>query len=556
MKNNTQISKSNKSLPAKGENTKKQHGGKRDNAGRQKSIEIALKYYENGLVKEAVKEILGRSIRDVTIDYKHTFIVENFILPELQKNGQFYKEQNTLTPYWFDRTTKILYQIQSTPNMESEFDIYLNDMFGVNDGGTTKYVLKDLITEAKKRGMITSVHEFSYFDSDKCVLYVNRFDNQVYRLDGVKIELCDNVTDGVLFLHKNYIPFEYIERCKPKLFEKYLVDDISFERNGRLTPNDMKKMFSYFITSIHFHSMLKTRPINIFTGEKGSGKSVNLKRILWLLKGRGEGLSNMPKKQRDFEVQLTQNLLVFYDNVDEHVEGWFKDGLASAATTYNVQMAKLFQTNVIAEFPAKPFLGLCTRTMLFATNRDDILDRSLIYKVKPIDDYKDEGEIFNTIIKNRNEIMSSLMLEWNSIITSLIKVKNKPFATKFRMADFAKFVFGAKPDEWHKNKRIFEKLKDYQSDIAAEGSALYGYIVEYLESSEYVDSLDGHLGKIYKDLQNFHNANKIWKRPYFTKQFNAQKSNLKKWFDYDEVDENPGGKKQKLHITIKLKNDD
>ena len=38
----------------------------------------------------------------------------------------------------------------------------------------------------------------------------------------------------------------------------------------------------------------------------------------------------------------------------------------------------------------KPFLGICTRTAFFTTNRDDILDRSLIYKVKPIDKYKDE----------------------------------------------------------------------------------------------------------------------------------------------------------------------
>ena len=264
------------------------------------------------------------------------------------------------------------------------------------------------------------------------------------------------------------------------------------------------------------------------------------------------GLLNVPKNQRDFEMQLSRNTLAFYDNVDERVPAWFRDGLASAATSYIIQMAQLYKTNVRAQFTAEPFIGVCTRTAHFSRGRDDLPDRSLVFHVKPVENYRDEGALYDETLENRDRILTSLLKTCNDVINNLRENADQSFTTTFRMADFARFVRFGFPKMWDRYSVIFDKMADAQSDLAAEGSLLYDVISSYLESHDF---LSGTLAEIFTELKKFADANNVTlgQKSTFYKHFKTEKSNLQVWFDISEVDKNPDGLRPKIHYDMRAR---
>lgn len=533
-------------------NSSGNRGKKRYNAGKPSTVELVREFAKKGDIKKAVKYLLGHH-DGLTTDGKYQIIAEELILPTMKSRGKFFVDKKKCIYYWFEEKSKDLYAIPEKSDKEM-FELYLNNNFGINTKSVVDYIFKDLCTEARFRGTETEAHEFTYYDVEKSIAYVNRFDNRMYKTDGDTIDLCDNGTDGVLFLKSNTQPYEFVDKVDPGIAQAYLVDDINFGRHGTLTPEECKELFNLELISLFFPEVLKTKPIIILYGPKASGKSTALKRILTLFHGKEMGLLNVPKKQRDFETQLTRNNFVFFDNVDEKVSTWFKDGLASAATGYTIQMAQLYRTNEAAEFQVNPSIGICTRTANFGEGRDDIPDRSLVFHVKPIANFKDEGTLFDAILKNRNKIMSALLLQIKSVVKNLKETKGNPFTTDFRMADFVRFVHDGMPDKWVRLKTVFEKMKRVQSDLAAEGSLIYEVINCYLEDNR---QLDGFLGGIFKKLQEFTKSNdmKFYLKNTFTKKFNSEKDNLKMWFDFHEEDTNKDGIRPKYNYSIKPKKD-
>jgi len=408
------------------DNKFKLHGGKREGAGR-KSIQEVI---ESLNIKEKVEYWLSHTQSGMTEEGRYLYIVKNILLPQFLENGRLYLNRAQNNFYYFDNESKALFEIPIKFEQGTQFSLYVNEKYGLNSSKAGKYLIEELKTESLKSGIDTEIHKFTYYDTENCILYINKFDNRIYRLNGEDIKCIDNGTDGILFLANNYKPFEYIKNTNN---EYKILLNVNFTSYGRLSTQDLKRLWHCSVLSKFFPQYLPTKPIDLFYGGKGSGKGVALKRLLWTIKGDKISLLNIPKSQRDFESQLTNNSFAFYDNMDEKVERWVKDGIASAATGYTVQMAKLYNTNVNAEFNANPYLGIATRTARFTEERDDLAERCLVYHVNSIGEKIPEEKLFMEIIKSRDNILSSLLNQCNNIIMNIKNRSNVEFNTKFRM---------------------------------------------------------------------------------------------------------------------------
>ena len=520
--------------------------------GRKSVLEVADKLKSDNDLKGAIVHVISHKSKEMSEDGKKLLISRNFILPDIEEKGKFYNVPQRGEYYWFKSDEKSLFYIPVKAKERAEFIHYLNEFYGLNPESYTNTLLKDMHSRSLYHGKVTKVHDLSFYDTKKHILYINRFDNQFYKINGKTITLEDNGTDGVLFVKKQNRPWEYKPSSGPWELDSNLIDDISFAWHGKLSPKDLKKLFRLVIYSYFFPQLLDTKPISLFYGQKGSGKSLALKRIHWLLKGQKFNLSNVPKNQRDFETQLTSNKFLFYDNVDEHQPMWFKDGLTSASTGMNVHISELYATNKQRIFLASPYLGICTRTANFTHGRDDLADRCLVFSVEPIKRRLDEGLLFKRIIENRNAIFSTILDESLQMVSDIRDNVGKEFHTKFRMADFTKFVHDSLPGEWSDNTHLFDKMLTTQSDLASEGSKLYDVISGYLGIKS---ELSGYIADIYESLRLYSQALNIsfYQIRNFRIRLKSEEENLRNWFDFYVTDTNEGGGHAKLYYKIKKK---
>ena len=107
-------------------------------------------------------------------------------------------------------------------------------------------------------------------------LYIYNNEDKLYRLNGKKVEALDNGTDGVIFLSDPlHQAFNYQAGSDANMVNKLIVDPINFTTSAwtQMSADEQRALFSVWLFSLFFESMLPTKPIQFFQGEKGSGKS-------------------------------------------------------------------------------------------------------------------------------------------------------------------------------------------------------------------------------------------------------------------------------------------
>src|SRR3989344_5201584 len=168
-------------------------------------------------------------------------------------------------------------------------------------------------------------------------------------------------------------------------------------------------------------------------GQQGSAKST-LSRILRRLvdPSRTEVL-HMPKDERELKLQLFRHHLVFYENVD---------GISNAISTVlcigvtgGSSSERLYFTNgedFIFDFQ----LNIGINGINISAVKPDLLERSLLFGLKPVDDSnrRDEAEIFEEFEPARPKIIGAIL---DVVVKALAIRPSVKLAKKPRMADFA-----------------------------------------------------------------------------------------------------------------------
>ncbi len=380
------------------------------------------------------------------------------VISDLTERSKFYRD--LMGAYIFMEGEKRLIPIDRD---NTEFTLLLAK-YGINKTETIyKYTEQELYNYAHQSGEETRVHRHAYYNKKTNRLYLYNFDNQIYRICTEEIQLVNNGTDGILFLSdRSSIPFTIPENGNSAgLIENLLLDKINFH-NSDLTIDESRIIVLIWFLSLFFESIMPTKPILAIIGEKGSGKTITLRKTGIILFGDKFNVTPLPHKPEDFDTALTNNSFMAIDNADSRCR-WLEDRLAIAATGGTVKKRQLYTTNKLVEIPIHCYLAITSRTPRF--QRDDVADRLIIMEVERYEQPISEDILLGEIRENRNPLLGEVVKMIKDVLKALEVNRDYKDSGGFRMADFGNFAMKiAKQSGFEEQMRgIFKKLMMAQS---------------------------------------------------------------------------------------------
>ncbi len=468
------------------ENVTSSHSGETGAKGkRARSKDVSL--------KEQIARIRRRK-KVKPFDIKQ--LVSELIIKDMNAHGQFYQTNEDVC-YYFDEEQKRLAHIGD----DRRFGTFIEDVYGINASEQEyKFLIASMITETLRRGELTTVHQFAFYDKDANKLYVYDNDNSLYRLDGKEIKRVSNGADGVLFLGDGLCePFEYVDIGDQEFLRPLVTTPINFSSGDGVTLNkeEQEWLFALDIYTKFFETLMPTKPIVAFIGPKGSGKTMAQRLIMKVLFGSNFDVTSITKED-DFDAAVTANYIVAFDNVDGKID-WLNDKLAHTATGKMIQKRELYTTNRNIRYFPKCFLMVNARSPRF--KREDVTDRLLLFRTEPILALRSEAEIIGEVMDKRNEIWSDLLNNLNIIVKELA-TDSRAFTTTFRMADWAKLAWQItqtnNDDEYM--ARLLSKMDQAQSEFLLADNPIFLCLDAWLAKQENVGR-EVTSGILFNDFQ-------------------------------------------------------
>lgn len=408
--------------------------------------------------------------------YKRQQLISETVKSELNKMGRFIHDDE-MNAYYFDNTTHLLYEINKD---NEEFAVLLYKIARINQADIDwRYVLSEHWSHALAEGAESKVWKFCRYENKK--LYVSRFNGLIYVLDGKTIQESGNGVDGILFLDSpDWEPWQIETKDEDFTIQK-LIQMFSFENDETgLSAADYNQLFETCVLCLFLIDLLPTKPLVLLKGEKGSGKTSLARCIGRLIFGSRFDVKSLdPQKQDAFVAMVGSQFLVALDNVDSSIP-WLNDRLATISTGNQISMRELYTTNTERRITPRCYVWLTARTPDF--KRDDIADRTLIFKVKPIPSGKrmPERKLHKLIATYRNHFFGELLQHLNKIVAYLALNPIDDEAFDFRLADFATLghaiwaahhtcATGSMSGNWLK---ILSKMKREQESFVIEDEPL------------------------------------------------------------------------------------
>ena len=400
--------------------------------------EDEIRQVVKGIYKYQMKDQI-KFIRKTTNDpYEKNEKIADTIYHDLLNIGDYIRTDYGY--YFFLKPEKRVMNLE-----EIDFTAFLHLHYGlVADERDFKFVLNYLKAMTHNYGKQTGVYQYCFYDKESYRLYIDKFDGQVYILDGNEIQLCDNGTDGILFINdKAKVETYEVQKTRvlTNLLNSMLIGQINFaDDKGALDIVDRQSLLYYWTESIFFESVFPTKPILLLLGIKGSGKTYTAKAIGNLLFGGHFGVRPV-SDERDYDSTISNNYLVAFDNVDAENK-WFGDRLAVTSTGQVIEKRKLYTTNEVERYYPRCFVMVSSRSPRF--RRDDIADRMIILRLERFDStrkFKSENDLLDEIRKNRNTMLSELFAHLNICIARIKMYREDKYEGTHRMADFASFVW-------------------------------------------------------------------------------------------------------------------
>jgi hypothetical protein len=403
--------------------------------------------------------------------------IGQIVVADLKQNGQFLN--TTLGLFFFDNDHRRAFPLDDNVELAA----LINRRYGINpkEHGF-KRVLADLQSEAVFSGRQVEIRRLAYYDSQRKVLYLSRFDGHMYRLDGSAVVPIPNGTDDVFFFDDRltWEPYTYLADAPKGELDSQLIQAVNFA-HFILSVEEQRRLLKLWLLAVFFGSIQPTKIILLLLGEQGSGKTSALRRIQKCIFGaRADLLSIEKDKQDGFVATVTTDPLALFDNVDERVS-WLPYALSRLATGVTFSRRQLYTTNLKIEFPGVSWLGITSRTVRFMENQPDLPERTLILRLGRLRERQAEEELLRAIAQHRNEIWSELLDDLNRVVRHFREVTEHP-RVHFRMADFASFALRV-ASLWGCRQEVEQslaKLEASQAELVFEDEPIHQVLAVWL----------------------------------------------------------------------------
>ena len=424
---------------------------------------------------------LKRAIENELIPDKRPAVVrhgniEALIVDWLAQHGKFVASEEGY--YYLYQDEHKLYDIQT-----ERWEAFLHRLTGVNPAVSAFRIIASAAkTSAIQYAEWIPVVKFAHYDRDTRTLRVSRFDGTVYVLNGDEIKTETNGEGPVLFYdfpawqpyQLDPIDMDYLDTISQMPFWKDRTDLYSW-------------LFQVWIQTLFFTELCPTRPIMVFLGEKGSGKSMALRLLMKLLFGKFADVSGVPEKPDALTVAAHYYHLYVMDNMDT-LEPWMRDKLARISTGATDEYRKLFTSKEMGIIRYRCWLAITARTP-DTLRRDDLADRTVILPLTriPDDQRGQELNFIEWIEKNRNGFWFEILNHLNRIVAEL-RSGTIPVGSPLRMADWETLgriisQVNGKIALWDE---IVNSIKGEQRDFLAEGEVIIEAIEAWLGNPQNV----------------------------------------------------------------------
>ncbi len=415
-------------------------------------------------------------------DNRKEFEISNdvwkIIVGDLDERGHLYRQSSQ--GYFFPADQK---KLIAQDDSDKELSRLLAKYSLNGSEKVREFIGEALHVETLSTGQPTTVCRLAHYAKDRYTLYVYNHANGIYRVTANGIELVDNGTDGILFLHdgRNETFKTVDEPISADLFPRVVTNQINFEP-GQLTLAEQQTVFEWWFLSLFFGSILPTRPLLAFIGPKGSGKSLTLRKVRTILFGSRFQVKNLPATEGDVDAIVTNSSFAAFDNADSKVQ-WLNDRLAICATGGTFSKRVLFTTNQLVDYPIDCFVGITSRAPHFT--RDDVADRLLIHHVHRLAEgqFISEQELMAEALRHRDQLMTLVLRQAQDAIRALKATEGRTYRTGFRMADFATFALRLAEHRGGREyaETIFTKMCEEQAAFTLEGDPLVELLDDFLK---------------------------------------------------------------------------
>ena len=355
----------------------------------------------------------------------------------LRARGKFFwdeRDKGFQTSLYFDEVRGVLLRVRS-----DEFAAFVATAAEINRESSGFKYLMSLIDDAAmsddcSQGVVPSV----MWERKGDAVYISNGDSRMYRLSGGAVDDVQNGTDGVVFVRgKTLAPWALQDGdgVDPFASAKLFAGASWADRNGAMNVR---------LWVLNLFACHDTKPIILFTGQAGSGKTRMAKGIKQILGVRANGRLDLSVQQVEdgdkgldaFWATVNEGKLEVFDNLDTKIK-WVSDALQNAATDGQTKRRQLYTTSGVSILRANAHLMLTSNNPIFSTEGNGGMADRIITISLGINRAKSEDtELTLDITRNRDNYLT-----WIAKTVAKALADDKPVDESInrRHPDYGKF---------------------------------------------------------------------------------------------------------------------
>ena len=424
-----------------------------------------------GLRQECIDALLGTNYQGRRPSLLKRAEAGQLLLTWLQANGGFV-QSTTEEPFYFYEPGRHLFPLDTTGWLA-----WLYSLTGANPASLNfRYLLADCnaeVTFAPRRDIV----RLAAYDTDNQVLRVSGFDGKVYVLDGRSIQVEANGANVLFQDDPAWVSYQ------PNVDEPGSMDWLTSELPTWDGDRDVLALaFRAWIISMFFTELCPSKPLVVFTGEKGSGKTTCLRLLLQFLFGPTAQVGTVPDKPDAFTAIVAASHLIVLDNLDKFTP-WLREKLPTISTGGDLYYRRLYTSNQLGCVKARCWASFTSRQP-DTLRRDDLADRLLLLPVRHVedDDRLSELDLFAQVAYRRDAWWGEVLRTANQVVASL-RQEQPVTRPSLRLADWEVLgrVIARNEDKERTWDKFCNKLQEAQHTFLLEDNPIVDALDIWLE---------------------------------------------------------------------------